>query len=121
MKSETSEFSITVLKNRSNQTEHWDGVRNYHARNFMRDKMRIGDRVLFYYSVVKPSVVGTVRVVKTAYPDFKAWDPKSKHFDPKSAPENSIWYYGRHLYGFRTRKHDAASQGNAPFNSACDR
>ena len=64
MKSEPSEFSITDLKNSPNQTEYWDGVRNYQARNFMRDKMHIGDRVLFYHSVVKPSVVGTARVVK---------------------------------------------------------
>jgi len=92
MKSEPSEFSITDLKNSPNQTEHWDGVRNYQARNFMRDKMRIGDRVLFYHSVVKPSVVGTASVVNTGYPDFTAWDPKNKHFDPKSTPENPIWY-----------------------------
>ena len=92
MKSEPREFSITDLKNSPDQTEHWDGVRNYQARNFMRDKMRIGDRILFYHSVVKPSVVGTASVVKTGYPDFTAWDPKSKHFDPKSTPENPIWY-----------------------------
>lgn len=92
MKSEPSEFSIMDLKNSPNQTECWDGVRNYQARNFMRDKMRTGDRVLFYHSVLKPSVVGTARVVKTGYPDFTAWDPKSKHFDPKSTPENPIWY-----------------------------
>jgi predicted RNA-binding protein with PUA-like domain len=58
----------------------------------MRDKMRVGDRVLFYHSVVKPSVVGTARVVKTGYPDFTAWDPKSKYFDPRSTLENPIWY-----------------------------
>jgi predicted RNA-binding protein with PUA-like domain len=92
MKSEPSEFSITDLKNKPNQTEHWDGVRNYQARNFMRDKMKINDRVLFYHSGVRPSVVGTARIVKTGYPDFTAWDPKNKHFDPKSTPENPIWY-----------------------------
>ena len=92
MKSEPGEFSITDLKNKPDQTEHWDGVRNYQARNFMRDKMRIKDRVLFYHSGVKPSVVGTARVVKAGYPDFTAWDPKNKHFDPKSTPENPIWY-----------------------------
>jgi len=92
MKSEPTDFSIMDLKNSRNQTEHWDGVRNYQARNFMRDKMRIKDRVLFYHSVVNPSVVGTARVVKAGYPDFTAWDPKSKHFDPKSTPENPIWY-----------------------------
>jgi predicted RNA-binding protein with PUA-like domain len=92
MKSEPSEFSITDLNNSPNQTEHWDGVRNYQARNFMRDKMQIKDRVLFYHSGVKPSVVGTARIVKAGYPDFTAWNPKSKHFDPKSTPENPIWY-----------------------------
>ena len=92
MKSEPDEFSITDLKNKPSQTEHWDGVRNYQARNFMRDKMKINDRVLFYHSGVKPSVVGTARIVKTGYPDFTAWDPKNKHFDPKSTPENPIWY-----------------------------
>ena len=92
MKSEPAEFSIADLKNRPNQTEHWDGVRNYQARNFMRDKMKINDRVLFYHSGVKPSVVGTARIVKTGYPDFTAWDPKNKHYDPKSTPEDPIWY-----------------------------
>ena len=92
MKSEPNEFSITDLKNSPKQTAYWDGVRNYQARNFMRDKMRTGDRVLFYHSVVKPSVVGTARIVKAGYPDFTAWDPKSKYFDPKSTPDNPIWY-----------------------------
>jgi predicted RNA-binding protein with PUA-like domain len=92
MKSEPNEFSIMDLKNSPGKTAHWDGVRNYQARNFMRDKMRVGDRVLFYHSVVKPSVVGTARVVKTGYPDFTAWDPKSKYFDPRSTLENPIWY-----------------------------
>lgn len=92
MKSEPNEFSIMDLKNSPGETAHWDGVRNYQARNFMRDKMRIGDRVLFYHSVLKPSVVGTARVVKTGYPDFTAWNPKSKYFDPRSTPENPIWY-----------------------------
>ena len=92
MKSEPNEFSITDLKNKPGQTEHWDGVRNYQARNFMRDQMQINDRVLFYHSGAKPSVAGTARVVETGYPDFTAWDPKSNHFDPKSTPENPIWY-----------------------------
>jgi predicted RNA-binding protein with PUA-like domain len=92
MKSEPGEFSIADLKNKPGRTEHWDGVRNYQARNFMRDKMQINDRVLFYHSGVKASVVGTARIVNAGYPDFTAWDPKSKHFDPKSTPENPIWY-----------------------------
>jgi len=92
MKSEPNEFSIADLKNSPKQTAYWDGVRNYQARNFMRDKMQIGDRVLFYHSVVKPSVVGTATIVTAGYPDFTAWDKKSKYFDPKSTPENPTWY-----------------------------
>ncbi len=92
MKSEPNAFSITDLKNSPGQTTCWDGVRNYQARNFMRDKMRIKDRVLFYHSVVKPSVVGTAGIVKAGYPDFTAWDPKSKYFYPTSTPEKPIWY-----------------------------
>ena len=64
MKSEPNEFSIADLKNSPGQTAHWDGVRNYQARNFMRDQMKIGDRALFYHSVVKPSVVGSATIVK---------------------------------------------------------
>ena len=92
MKSEPGEFSIQDLKNRPGQTEPWDGVRNYQARNFMRDDMRIGDRVLFYHSRIHPSVVGTARVVKENYPDHTAWKRGSKHFDPKSTPEKPIWF-----------------------------
>jgi predicted RNA-binding protein with PUA-like domain len=92
MKSEPNEFSITNLKNSPGQTAYWDGVRNYQARNFLRDKMRVQDHVLFYHSVVKPAVVGTARIVKSGYPDFTAWDPQNKHFDPKSTLENPIWY-----------------------------
>lgn len=91
MKSDPDEFSIDDLQNRPSRTEPWDGVRNYQARNFMRDKMRIKDRILFYHSRVNPSVVGTARVVKHAYPDHTAWDPESDHYDPKSSPENPIW------------------------------
>ncbi len=91
MKSEPAAFSLQDLKNAENQTECWDGVRNYQARNFMRDEMRVGDRVLFYHSVTKPGVVGTARVVREAYPDFTAWDPESPYYDPKSSPENPRW------------------------------
>ena len=92
MKSEPTEFSIRDLRNAPNGTDYWDGVRNYQARNFMRDEMQAGDRVLFYHSGKKPSVVGTAKVVKAGYPDHTAWDSRSKHFDPKSSPENPIWY-----------------------------
>jgi predicted RNA-binding protein with PUA-like domain len=92
MKSEPGEYALDDLKNEPDQTEHWDGVRNYQARNFMRDDMQVGDGVLFYHSGKKPEVVGTARVVRTGYPDHTAQDPKNSHFDPKSTPENPIWY-----------------------------
>jgi predicted RNA-binding protein with PUA-like domain len=92
MKSEPGEYSLDDLKNEPDQTEHWDGVRNYQARNFMRDDMQVGDGVLFYHSGKKPEVVGTALVVRTGYPDHTAQDPENSHFDPKSTPENPIWY-----------------------------
>jgi predicted RNA-binding protein with PUA-like domain len=92
MKSEPGEFSIEDLKKCPDQTEPWDGVRNYQARNFMRDDMQMGDSVLFYHSGKNPAVVGTARIVKTGYPDHTAWDRGSKHFDPKSTPEKPIWF-----------------------------
>jgi predicted RNA-binding protein with PUA-like domain len=92
MKSEPGEYALDDLKSEPDQTEHWDGVRNYQARNFMRDDMQVGDGVLFYHSGKKPGVVGTARVVRTGYPDHTAQDPKNNHFDPKSTPENPIWF-----------------------------
>jgi predicted RNA-binding protein with PUA-like domain len=92
VKSDPDEFSIQDLKESPNQTECWDGVRNYQARNFMRDEMKVGDRVLFYHSQKNPSVVGTAKVVKPGYPDYTALDPKEKHYDAKSSPEKPIWY-----------------------------
>jgi len=71
---------------------HWDGVRNYQARNIMRDDMSIGDLVLFYHSNCKPPhVAGIARVCKEAYPDFTAQDANSKYFDPKATPDNPRW------------------------------
>ena len=71
---------------------HWDGVRNYQARNIMRDDMKIGDFVLFYHSNCKPPhVAGIARVCREAYPDFTALDPESKYFDSKSSPDNPRW------------------------------
>lgn len=71
---------------------HWDGVRNYQARNIMRDDMKIGDFVLFYHSNCKPPhVAGIARVCRDAYPDFTALDPESKYFDSKSSPDNPRW------------------------------
>ena len=91
MKSEPGTFSLQDLKEAKNGTECWDGVRNYQARNFMRDGMKIGDQVLFYHSVTNPSLVGTAKVVREAYPDHTAWDPESPYYDPKSSPENPRW------------------------------
>ena len=93
MKSEPETFSIEDLSSLPKQTTGWDGVRNYQARNFMRDKMKQGDKVLFYHSSCKvPGVVGTAEVVKEGYPDDTAWDKKSKYYDPKSTPDSPRWY-----------------------------
>ena len=93
MKSEPSAYSFADLKGEEDATAEWDGVRNYQARNTMRDDMRVGDGVLFYHSNAKPTaVVGTAVVVRAGYPDHTAWDPQSEHPDPKSAPDNPIWY-----------------------------
>jgi predicted RNA-binding protein with PUA-like domain len=90
VRSEPSCYSIDDLK-RDKKTM-WDGVRNYQARNSMRDDMKIGDRVLFYYSNADPTgVVGIAEVCTEAYPDFTAQDPTNDHFDPKSTAENPIW------------------------------
>ena len=92
MKSEPEEFSITDLKNRHKQTEPWDGVRNYQARNFMRDDMQKGDQVMFYHSnCAEPGVVGIASVAREAYPDPTAFDPDDAHYDPKSDPDNPRW------------------------------
>ena len=93
MKTEPGCFSYEDLLASPDQTTYWDGVRNYQARNFLRDDVRVGDGVLFYYSNAEPSgVVGTATVVRAGYPDHTALDPSEDHFDPKSTPENPIWY-----------------------------
>ena len=93
MKTEPDVFSIDDLAAAPNQSTYWDGVRNYQARNFMRDLMRLGDRVLVYHSNANPScVVGTATIAKTSYPDHTAWDPNDPHFDPKSDPANPRWF-----------------------------
>jgi predicted RNA-binding protein with PUA-like domain len=93
MKSEPRTFGIAHLQCRPNQTEPWDGVRNYQARNMMRDQMRKGDRAFFYHSNCDvPGIVGTMRIVSAAYPDPTAFDPASPYFDPKSDPEKPRWY-----------------------------
>ena len=92
MKSEPDVFSFEDLKACIKQTEPWDGIRNYQARNFMRDDMRIGDLILFYHSNTNPpGVAGIAQVASKPYPDPTAFDKKSKYFDPKSDPENPRW------------------------------
>ena len=91
MKSELDVYPWSQLVNDGNT--HWDGVRNYQARNFMRDSIKKGDLVLFYHSNCKPPhVAGVARVTKEGYPDHTSWDSKSKYFDSKSTPENPRWY-----------------------------
>ena len=93
MKSEPNEFGIDDLFNKTDRTEHWDGVRNYQARNMMRDAMKLGDQVFFYHSNCdEPGIVGIMEVVREGYPDFLAFDPNDKHFDPKSSPDNPRWF-----------------------------
>ncbi len=92
MKTEPSVFSWQDLLAAPAQSTHWEGVRNYQARNLMRDRMSLGDGVLVYHSVVKPqAIMGVARVSRTAYPDHFAWAPSSPYFDPKSSPENPRW------------------------------
>ena len=93
MKSEPEEFSIDDLKSRPGKREPWDGVRNYQARNMMRDEMKKGDRIFFYHSNCQvPGIVGIAKVVKESYPDPTAFDPQDRHYDPKSDPDNPRWY-----------------------------
>jgi predicted RNA-binding protein with PUA-like domain len=92
LKTEPESFSIQDLAKATKQTTCWDGVRNYQARNFMRDEMTIGDRVLVYHSSSDvPAIVGLATVVREAYPDPTAWDPKDSHYDPASTKEDPRW------------------------------
>lgn len=91
MKTEPYAYSIDDLE--ADGVTHWDGVRNYQARNLMRDQMEVGDQVLFYHSQLRPpGVVGLAEVVTEAYPDHTSWDPGSKYFDPKSTPDEPRWF-----------------------------
>jgi predicted RNA-binding protein with PUA-like domain len=92
VKTEPDCFSIHDLAKQPKQTTCWSGVRNYQARNFMRDEMKLGDRVLVYHSSADPTaVVGVATVVREAYPDPTAWDKNDDHFDPASTPDNPRW------------------------------
>jgi len=92
-KSEPEAYSIDDLAKEPGQTCHWDGIRNYQARNTLRDKIKVGDGVLFYHSVKKPmAVVGVCEVVREGYPDHTQFDANSKYYDPKSDPDDPRWY-----------------------------
>ena len=92
-KTEPSAFGIEDLKAKPEQTEHWDGVRNYQARNFLRDQIQVGDRVFIYHSSCKNvGIVGLAEVVRDGYVDHTQFDPEAPYYDPKSEPENPRWY-----------------------------
>jgi predicted RNA-binding protein with PUA-like domain len=92
MKSEPDTFSIDDLAAAPERTTMWEGVRNYQARNWMRDDMAVGDGVLFYHSnCATPAVVGVAEIARTAYPDPTQFDPDSHYFDPKSSPDDPRW------------------------------
>jgi len=91
MKSELDVYPYTKLVD--DGSTHWDGVRNYQARNFMRDDMKVGDKVLFYHSNCKPPhIAGVAEISREGYPDFTSWDVKSKYFDEKSTPDSPRWF-----------------------------
>ena len=93
MKNEPEEFSIDDLRERPKKTEPWDGVRNYQARNMMRDQMKVGDQAFFYHSNCDiPGVVGIMKIHSASYPDPTAFDPEDPHYDPKSDPDNPRWF-----------------------------
>ena len=90
LKTEPGEFSIDDLARK--KRAFWDGVRNYQARNFLKDHMKSDDFVFIYHSSAKPSgIAGLARVTRTGLPDSSAWDPKSQYYDPKSSTKNPVW------------------------------
>ena len=93
MKSEPRVYGIDDLAEQPLQSDHWEGVRNYQARNMLRDQMRSGDCAVFYHSnCPRPGAVGIMEIVRAGYPDHTAFDPESKYFDPKSDPDRPRWY-----------------------------
>ena len=93
MKSEPDVYGIDHLKAANKKTDTWDGVRNYQARNMMRDDMKKGDLAFFYHSNCKePGIAGIMKIVREGYPDYTALDPNEKYYDPKSDPDNPRWY-----------------------------
>ena len=92
MKSEPDAFGIDDLAKRPNQTEPWNGVRNYQARNFMRDGMKKGDLAFFYHSsCAEPGIAGIIEIARAAYPDPTARNPESPHYDPRATAGNPVW------------------------------
>jgi predicted RNA-binding protein with PUA-like domain len=92
-KTEPGCFSFDDLKERPGMIEPWDGVRNFQARNFLRDQIKVGDRVLFYHSnIPEPAVVGLAEIVRAGYPDTTALNHHAEHFDPRASVGNPIWY-----------------------------
>ncbi len=92
LKTEPGSYSIDDLEKAPNRTTTWDGVRNYQARNFMRDKMQVGDHAFFYHSSCKqPGIVGIVQITRAAYVDPTAFDPDDHHYDPLSTPADPRW------------------------------
>jgi predicted RNA-binding protein with PUA-like domain len=92
-KSEADCYSIDDLAKAPKQTTFWDGVRNYQARNYLRDDVKVGDRVFLYHSGSDPlAIAGTMEVVKAAYPDHTAFDKKEQHYDAKSKPDAPTWF-----------------------------
>jgi len=93
MKSEPDVFSVDDLAASPGRRTYWDGVRNYQARNYMRDEMKRGDLAFFYHSnCEEPAIVGIMKVVKEGYPDHTAFDPKDPHYDPASTPDAPRWF-----------------------------
>ena len=93
LKTEPESFSIQDLAKQPKQTTSWSGVRNYQARNFLRDEMQLGDRVLIYHSSADPTaIVGTATIARESYPDHTAWDKKDDHYDPASTQDNPRWF-----------------------------
>ena len=93
MKTEPTSFSVEDLERAPNKTTTWDGVRNYQARNMLRDQMKIGDRAFLYYSNCdEPGIVATVEIVEEGYPDPTAFDRKHNHYDPQSDPDKPRWF-----------------------------
>ena len=92
-KSEPDAFGIDDLAARPDKTEPWDGVRNYQARNFMRDEVKAGDLLFFYHSSCKDvGIAGVAEISRDAYPDASQFDPESKYYDPKSDRDNPRWF-----------------------------